>query len=329
MKRFLIDTSVENAEGTQTWFVDAETEEDALDKFSAGGCDLYESNVDVTQCGEPEISGEVPLDDFGRFADQPPAAQPAPESGSWYAASDIDKMARDLDAALNGEGAAPQAKLCDLMPQLIQRLTAPAPTVQEPVGKVIASVPHLRSISVKLLPEVPVPPAGSLIYTAPPAARPVQKRPQNCGTGYCSCIECVMEPAPVQKPDADALDGDIDLFDDARSILEIIVHDQPADLFRDARALIPKLRARIGMPPIINFATPLAAPCTWTKSPDPHMPDTFNATCGVVWTFTDGGPAENDVRFCPGCGADVSVAAPEPEKDLYDLAVKADNGGQP
>jgi hypothetical protein len=43
-------------------------------------------------------------------------------------------------------------------------------TVQEPVGKVIASVPHLRSISVELLPEVPVPPAGSLIYTAPPAA---------------------------------------------------------------------------------------------------------------------------------------------------------------
>jgi hypothetical protein len=28
------------------------------------------------------------------------------------------------------------------------------------------------------------------------------KRPQNCGTGYCSCIECVMPPAPVQEPDA-------------------------------------------------------------------------------------------------------------------------------
>jgi hypothetical protein len=67
------------------------------------------------------------------------------------------------------------------------------------------------------------------------------------------------QPA-VQEPDADALDGDIDLFDDARSILEIIVHDQPADLFRDARALIPKLRARIGMPPIINFTTPPAQP---------------------------------------------------------------------
>ena len=31
-----------------------------------------------------------------------------------------------------------------------------------------------------------------------------QKRPQNCGTGYCSCIECVMEPAqePVAMRDA-------------------------------------------------------------------------------------------------------------------------------
>ena len=78
MKRFLIDTSVENAEGTQTWFVDAENEQEALDKFSSGNCDLYESNVEVTRCGEPEISGEVQLDDFGRFAEQPAAAQPAP-----------------------------------------------------------------------------------------------------------------------------------------------------------------------------------------------------------------------------------------------------------
>ena len=27
----------------------------------------------------------------------------------------------------------------------------------------------------------------------------LQKRPPNCGTGYCSCVECVMEPA---VPDA-------------------------------------------------------------------------------------------------------------------------------
>jgi hypothetical protein len=37
------------------------------------------------------------------------------------------------------------------------------------------------------------------------AAPTVQKRPPNCGTGYCSCVECVMEPpaqpAPVQEED--------------------------------------------------------------------------------------------------------------------------------
>jgi hypothetical protein len=78
-----------------------------------------------------------------------------------------------------------------------------------------------------------------------------------------------------------------------------------------------------------EFLTAQPTPCTWAQSPDPHMPDTFNAACGVAWTFTDGGPDENGMRFCPGCGAAVNVAAPEAEEDLYSLAVKADNGGQP
>jgi hypothetical protein len=48
------------------------------------------------------------------------------------------------------------------------------------------------------------------------------------------------------------------------------------------------------------------APCTWSQSTDPSMPDTFAATCGVVWTFTEGGPRENGMHFCPGCGAKVA-----------------------
>lgn len=28
----------------------------------------------------------------------------------------------------------------------------------------------------------------------------MSSRPQNCGTSYCSCIECVCEPAPPQEP---------------------------------------------------------------------------------------------------------------------------------
>jgi len=54
--------------------------------------------------------------------------RPALTDGSWYKASDIDAMVRDLDVALNGENAAPQALLCDLMPSLIARLSSPTPT---------------------------------------------------------------------------------------------------------------------------------------------------------------------------------------------------------
>jgi hypothetical protein len=71
--------------------------------------------------------------------------------------------------------------------------------------------------------------------------------------------------------------------------------------------------ARKMRPLVFGDTTPPAAqpaPCTWTKSNDPSMPDTFDATCGVVWTFTDGGPAENDVRFCPGCGGKVVEGQP-------------------
>lgn len=74
MKRFLIDTSVNNAEGSQVWYVDATSEAEALEKYEQGDCDLYASEVDVTSLGEPEISGETTLDDFGDFAEQP--AQP-------------------------------------------------------------------------------------------------------------------------------------------------------------------------------------------------------------------------------------------------------------
>ena len=65
-----------------------------------------------------------------------------------------------------------------------------------------------------------------------------QKRPPNCGTSYCSCIECVMRPST----------------------------------------------------------------CTWRQDNDPDMPDTYQATCGAMWTFTDGGPTDNGMRFCPECG---------------------------
>ena len=48
LKRFLIQTSVENAEGSQTWYVDAENEAEALQKYNNGECDMYANEAEVT-----------------------------------------------------------------------------------------------------------------------------------------------------------------------------------------------------------------------------------------------------------------------------------------
>jgi len=43
--------------------------------------------------------------------------------------------------------------------------------------------------------------------------------------------------------------------------------------------------------------------CAWRREDDDHMPDTWRSECGVLWTFTDGGPTDNDMKHCCGCGA--------------------------
>jgi hypothetical protein len=79
LKRFLIKTSVENAEGSQTWYVDAENEAEALQKYNNGKCcDIYANEVEVTWLGQPELEGETTLDDFGDFGDKA-LAQPEQE----------------------------------------------------------------------------------------------------------------------------------------------------------------------------------------------------------------------------------------------------------
>ena len=72
-----------------------------------------------------------------------------------------------------------------------------------------------------------------------------------------------------------------------------------------ARAIEAAHGIKAVRPLVYGDTTPSAAPCTWTQSNDPNTPDTFSATCGAVWTFTEGGPAENNMHFCPECGGKV------------------------
>ena len=47
--------------------------------------------------------------------------------------------------------------------------------------------------------------------------------------------------------------------------------------------------------------------CQWTQDPDFEMGDTYHSACGEVWSFVNGGPAENRVRYCHGCGKPVTL----------------------
>ncbi len=42
--------------------------------------------------------------------------------------------------------------------------------------------------------------------------------------------------------------------------------------------------------------------CEWKPEDEDFMPGTYASACGELWSFIDGGPNENRVRFCHGCG---------------------------
>lgn len=53
-------------------------------------------------------------------------------------------------------------------------------------------------------------------------------------------------------------------------------------------------------------ATPFGeSNCQWVKDTDPETGDSYESGCGEKWAFIEGGPKENRVRFCHGCGKPV------------------------
>ena len=55
--------------------------------------------------------------------------------------------------------------------------------------------------------------------------------------------------------------------------------------------------------------------CVWRAMDDDNMPGTYEGSCGAAWTFNDGTPVENDMRFCPQCGGVVQALAIIPEAE--------------
>lgn len=68
---------------------------------------------------------------------------------------------------------------------------------------------------------------------------------------------------------------------------------------------------------IINAlrAAPAQKVCEWRQDDDVFMPGTWDGACGAKWTFTEGGPVDNEMRFCPECGGHVVLAAAQSQEE--------------
>jgi hypothetical protein len=73
--------------------------------------------------------------------------------------------------------------------------------------------------------------------------------------------------------------------------------DDWRELLRDAQEVVPSA----------------VEVCTWKL--DGWDEGIWQSSCGEAWSFIDGGPVENRVRFCHGCGKPVAAMQPTTEED--------------
>lgn len=71
MKRYLYVAAVKQASGSQTFYIDAESQGEADERARAGDTDgIYLHEVEVTDLYELEPCGDTGTDDFGDFPEQ-------------------------------------------------------------------------------------------------------------------------------------------------------------------------------------------------------------------------------------------------------------------
>lgn len=96
------------------------------------------------------------------------------------------------------------------------------------------------------------------------------------------------------------LHGPVRLFmnkDEAMMELERLNREYPVD--SNARQMKPLYTAPQPRREVAQ------EPCKWQL--DDEESGTWESGCGELWSFIDGGPVENRVRFCHGCGKPVEV----------------------
>lgn len=103
----------------------------------------------------------------------------------------------------------------------------------------------------------------------------------DAGTGGYICLVDGSAEFPIEHSRADA-----NLIAHAPRLLEIC-REQAAELVR---------RPHVGS-------------CVWSlvKTIDDVE---WSSTCGHEWQFLEGGPKENEVKFCPFCGGEIEIEQP-------------------
>ena len=96
--------------------------------------------------------------------------------------------------------------------------------------------------------------------------------------------------------------------------IEPVAHMYPSDLerFAESETFATAFSVAVGNPDERSVPLYLHPPapawhdaptCKW--KPDDSESGTWASGCGELWQFNDGGPKENHVRFCQGCGKPV------------------------
>lgn len=52
--------------------------------------------------------------------------------------------------------------------------------------------------------------------------------------------------------------------------------------------------------------------CLWKQEDAWDFSDTYNASCGEAFTFSEGAPKDNGFKFCPYCGEKITVGMAKP-----------------
>lgn len=69
---------------------------------------------------------------------------------------------------------------------------------------------------------------------------------------------------------------------------------------------------------LMVHAAPAEPTCKWFQEDDYDAADTYQAECGAHWTFMEGGPVHNSVKYCMCCGKPVTEIQAEIEPELDD-----------